>query len=310
LETVVKRSEGPFECYRSAQLNSCRPFRQRKMGQGEKHVHRPRVDVTAEDGTKGHPYGDDDESDQKIKLEGSCPGRLTTTLSHDESEDAEHKEKQDRIRSSTHCYGKTQGPQPPCHGMQAAREHPTSSQVLARVHRPHTQPDSARLRRQAANPPAPAKQTIARAPITKGTADPSGPLEVAGEAETLTILGPGRRPEAGIPDFVELDEGGVLVEEDFLPPPPRASEVAVVGAVDAGDFPLEVVVEVFVETGVDVVRGEVLVVLSVVGLADEVVVVGGGPGLFARTELGENGGWTFGSLAPNVHASALPGGGS
>ncbi|MGO9344371.1 MAG: hypothetical protein ACLP6E_17935 [Acidimicrobiales bacterium] len=62
--------------------------------------------------------------------------------------------------------------------------------------------------------------------------------------------------------------------------------------------------------GSGVVRVDVLVVLSVVEVDDVVLVVTGGPGLFARTELGENGGWTFGFAAPNVHASTLPGGGS
>jgi hypothetical protein len=167
-----------------------------------------------------------------------------------------------------------------------------------------------RLLRQAAKPPAPARQTIAAAPIANGTADPSDASDVAGDAETLTILGPGRRPEAERPDLVKLEEGGVVVDEGFVPPPPRATEVAVVAAADVGDVALEVV-EVWVEVGGEVVGDEVLVVRSaVVGLTDDVVVVVGGPGLFARTEPGENGGCTFGLLAPNVHASTLPGGGS
>lgn len=103
----------------------------------------------------------------------------------------------------------------------------------------------------------------------------------------------------------------VLVEVGLVAPAPRAPEVEVVVAVDVGVFPLEVVVEVGVGGSGDVVRDVVRVVTSVVGeLVDDVVVVTGGPGLFARTELGEKGGWTFGSLAPNVHASTLPGGGS
>jgi hypothetical protein len=172
------------------------------------------------------------------------------------------------------------------------------------------QPVSVRLLRQAAKPPAAARATIAAAPITNGTADPSDVSDVAGDAETLTIFGPGRRPEAEVPDFVELEEGGVLVDGGFVPPAPRAKVVAVVAAVDVGDFPLEVV-GVWIEVGVEAVGGEVLVVPSVVvGLGCEVVVVVGGPALFARTELGENGGCTFGLLAPNVHASTLPGGGS
>ena len=79
-----------------------------------------------------------------------------------------------------------------------------------------------------------------------------------------------------------------------------------------GVVSLDVVVEVWVEAGGVVVRDDVLVVVPsvVVGLADDVVVVTGGPGLFARTELGGNGGCTFGLLAPKVHASTLPGGGS
>jgi hypothetical protein len=139
---------------------------------------------------------------------------------------------------------------------------------------------------------------------------------VAADAATLTILGPGRRPEVEFRDFPELDEGeldegGELVEEDFVPPGPRASVAAVVSPLDVGDFPPGVVTGVCVEVGGEVVRGVVPVESSVVvGLADEVVVVAGGPGLFARTELGGNGGWTFGLLAPNVHASTLPGGGS
>jgi hypothetical protein len=86
--------------------------------------------------------------------------------------------------------------------------------------------------------------------------------------------------------------------------------VAAVGCVSLG----AVVVDVWVwlEGGGDVVRDDVLVVVPsvVVGLADDVVVVTGGPGLLARTELGGNGGFTFGLLAPKVHASTLPGGGS
>ena len=140
-----------------------------------------------------------------------------------------------------------------------------------------------RLLRQAAKPPAAAKTTIAAAPITNGTGDPPDASDVAGDAETLTIFGPGRRPEAESPDFVELEGGGVVVEEGFVPPAPRGSDVAVVAAVDVGDCPLEGVVEVWVEVGGDVVRGDVPVVPSVVvGPADDVVVVTGGPGLFAE----------------------------
>ena len=97
-------------------------------------MHCPGVDITAEDGTKGHPYGDHDESDQEVILESSCPGRIAATLSHDECEDGEHEKKQNWIRSSTHCQPKAQGPHPPGNGMQASREHPTSPQVLARAH--------------------------------------------------------------------------------------------------------------------------------------------------------------------------------
>jgi hypothetical protein len=87
--------------------------------------------------------------------------------------------------------------------------------------------------------------------------------------------------------------------------------------VDACVFPPELGTEDRVTGGEAVVRVDVAVVLRVpvelrvvVGLPGDVVVVTGGPGLFARTELGENGGCTFGLLAPNVHASTLPGGGS
>jgi hypothetical protein len=175
-----------------------------------------------------------------------------------------------------------------------------------------TQPASVRLRRQAAKPAAPAKQTMATAPMRNGTDDPAEVPEVVPDSEMLTILGPGRRPEAAIPDFGELEEGGVLVG-GLAPPAPRGSEVAVVAAV--GCVSLDVVVEVWVwlEGGGDVVRDDVLVAVPsvvVVGLADDVVVVTGGPGLLARTELGGNGGFTFGLLAPKVHASTLPGGGS
>ena len=84
-----------------------------------------------------------------------------------------------------------------------------------------------------------------------------------------------------------------------------------VATVDVGDFPLAVVADVWVEGGGDVVRVEVFAVVSVVEeLAEVVVVVTGGPGLFARTELGEKGGCVFGLLSPNIHASTLPAGGS
>jgi hypothetical protein len=101
------------------------------------------------------------------------------------------------------------------------------------------------------------------------------------------------------------------VEDGFVPPVRRGPDVALAGPL--GDFPIEVEVEVEVCVAgcVDDVGGDVPVVLSVVvGFGDDVVVVTGGPGLFARTELGENGGFTFGLLAPKVHASTLPGGGS
>ncbi len=100
--------------------------------------------------------------------------------------------------------------------------------------------------------------------------------------------------------------------DDPVPPPLWASDVELVGAVDVGGDSFDVDVEVCVCDVEEVVGGEVLVVLSVVvvGLGHVVVVVTGGPGLFARTELGENGGCMFGFAAPNVHASTLPGGGS
>jgi hypothetical protein len=67
---------------------------------------------------------------------------------------------------------------------------------------------------------------------------------VAGDAATLTIFGPDRWPEAELPDLVEIEDGGVLVDEVFVPPPPRTTEVAVLTAVDVADFPGELVSEV------------------------------------------------------------------
>jgi len=67
----------------------------------------------------------------------------------------------------------------------------------------------------------------------------------------------------------------------------------VVGAIDVGVTCSDVGVDVrdFEFEVEGVVRGvELVVVLPVVGLGDVVVVVAGGPGLFARTALGENGG--------------------
>jgi hypothetical protein len=268
------------------------------------------VDVTAEDGTKSHSYGDHHERDYEVVLEGSRPWSFTASLGNDESEDGQNEKEQDRIRRSAHCHGETQCPQPPGHGMQATWEHPASLQVLAGSHGQPTQPASVRLRRQAAKPPAPARQTMAITPTRNGTDDPAEVAEAAPDAEILTIFGPGRRPEAEIPDFVELEDGGVLVG-DFVPPAPRGAEVGVVAAVGVVSLGAVVEVWVWVEGGGGVVRVVVLVVVPsvVVGL-DDVVVVTGGPGLSARTELGENGGFTFGSLAPKVHASTLPGGGS
>jgi hypothetical protein len=88
-------------------------------------------------------------------------------------------------------------------------------------------------------------------------------------------------------------------------PPDGAFEAGNVGEVLPGEVaPGDVL---FGDVFCDELRGDVLCVLVVVGF---VVVVTGGPWLFARTELGVNGGCTFGSAAPNVQASTLPGGGS
>lgn len=107
---------------------------------------------------------------------------------------------------------------------------------------------------------------------------------------------------------------------DFVVPAPCDPEVSVVRAVGEGTCPPDVLALWLADLGAVVgavvgvvARGEVPGVLSVVEVVDGVVVVVvvvGGPGLFARTELGEKGGFTFGFVAPNVQASTLPGGGS
>lgn len=140
-----------------------------------------------------------------------------------------------------------------------------------------------------------------------------------GAAETLTILSAGCRLSPGL-ELVGPEDLGELLGGDFVVLEPRPTEVGVVatvGVVVPPDGALELEVAPVGEVALadvlsvvplgDVLCGDVLCVLVVVAL---VVVVTGGPWLFARTELGGNGGCKFGSAAPNVQASTLPGGGS